>query len=311
MNYAFCHYRGRYVSDTKEYVSAIRAGFFNISYDPKKRNQMLEEIEGIIDFNSSVDLYAFAHLLYDDKGKYSISRCSSILDIIVSWNYVPAKFLLGQLYFFGLGYKTDLKKFFELTSEAAKENFIPAKNSLGVAYLNGYGCKVDVAKGKELLEECVQAHYGVAYFNIGYSYHTGSFGYPKDMYKAFGYYKEAATQYYTRACYNMAVMYLGGIGCTKDIEKGLYELKWAAELGHLKAQTKLGDIYYFGELTKKNLDSAYHFYMLAAEQKDPYGMYSVGYMIIHDEKPFIEKSIGYAWLRRAADAGYESAKKYL
>ena len=311
MNYTFCYYRGQHASTTKEYVSLFRSGFFNVSYDPKNRKKMLEEIESIIDFNSAIDLYALANLLYDAKDKYSISRCSSILDIIVSWNCVPAKHLLAQMYFNGIGYKTDLNKFFELSLEAAKENFIPSKNALALAYLNGYGCKADVAKGRELLEECVNAKYGVSYFNLGYCYYNGKFGYPKDLYKAFEYFKESANQFYPRGCFNVGFMYLNGHGCTKNVEKALEELKWAAEYGNLKAQVKLGDAYYYGEITKLNYDSAYYFYMLGAEQGDPYCMYSVGYMIIKDQKPFIDKSIGYSWIRRAADAGNESAQKFL
>ena len=311
MDYANIFYRGRYVYSTKEYVSSFRPGFFYISYDPRERKKMLEEIESIIDFYSSVDLYAFAHLLYDTGDKYALSRAYSILDMIVSWNYIPAKYLLGQMYYFGAYVEQDYSKFFALSLEAANAGFVPAKNALAIAYFNGQGCAKDWNKGRKLLEECENAKYGVGYANLGVGYFKGLYGYPKDEYKAFEYFKLASGQFNVKGTYNLALMYLSGTGCKKDVEKGLYELMNAASLGHVKAQSKVGDYYYYGEITKKNLDRAYEFYLMAAENGDPHGMYSVGYMIIYNEKPFIDRYTGIDWLRKAANLGNESAKELL
>lgn len=311
MDYTYCYYKGRYVYDTKEYLSAIRANYFNLSYNPQNRKKMLEEIERLIDWNSSVDLYAFAHLLYDEGSKSSLDRAYCVLDIIVSWNHIPAKHLLGQMYFFGAHVEKDIKKFFELSKEAALANFIPAKNSLALAYFNGYGCNVDHAKGRRLLQECMDANYGVAYYNVGVGYAQGTFGYPKDTYKACEYFKEASYQYYKSASYNLGVMYLNGNGCTKNVQKGLEELAQAASLGHLNAQKKLADIYYFGKITKKNLERAYSYYLMAAQNGDAYSMYSVGYMILNKEKPFVDRYEGIGWLQKASYLGYEAATEML
>ena len=307
MNYTFCYYRGCYVYSTKEYVNSFRANFFNVFYDVKKRKKMLEEIEKIIDFNSSVDLYAYAQLLFDDRSKDSISKCYNILDIISSWNYIPAKYLLGQLYFYGLGVKTDLKKFYSLSLEAANEDFVPGKNAVALALLNGYGCKVDCAKGRKILDECAAANYGTSLFNIGVGYYHGSYGYPNDMYKAFEYTKKASAQFHKGASFNLGLMYLIGEGCTKDVEKGLNELVNAAYLGHLKAQKKAADSYYFGKITKRKPELAYELYMMAAEQGDAYSMYSVGYMILNNEKPFGDRYVGIDGGRKAANKGWQAA----
>ncbi len=311
MDYSFSYYRGRYVYDTKDYLSAIRAGFFNVIYDPKNRNKMLDEIERLIDFYSSVDLYALAKLLYDKGKEDSLSRAYCIIDMLVSWDYVPAKYILGQMHFYGAGISKDLNRFFELSLEAANANFIPAKNALALAYFNGYGCKVDYAKGRQLLDECVKSYYSWGYYNIGIGYFNGSYGYPKDVYKAFEYFKSAAEQFHVNATYNLALMYLNGNGCSKNVEKGLSELVNAAHLGHVTSQKKLGDYYYFGKITAKNLDKAYDYYLMAAENGDAYSMYSVGYMIVNKEKAWVDRYVGIDWLRKAAYLGYESAQELL
>lgn len=311
MDYYFSYYRGRFVYDAKEYLGAIRAGFFNIVYDAKNRKKMLNEIEKLIDYNSSVDLYAYAHLLFDDGSSSSIDKAYNILDIIVSWNYIPAKHLLGQMYFYGIGVHKDYKKFYELTLEAANCNFMLSKNALALAYFNGYGCNIDYQKGQKLLEECIDAHYGMAFYNIGIGYLKGTCGYPKDIYKAFNYLKQAADQFNSKALYNVGLMYIKGDGCVKDVKKGLNELMTAASIGHLKSQIKAADSYYFGEITQKNYELAYEYYLMAAEAGDAYAMYSVGYMIVNKEKSWVERYVGIDWLRKAADLGYEAAKELL
>ena len=106
-------------------------------------------------------------------------------------------------------------------------------------------------------------------------------------------------------------MYLEGKGCTKNIQKGLQELSAAASLGHLKSQKKLGDAYYFGKITTKNLERAYTYYLMAAENGDPYSMYSVGYMIVKKEYMWVDRFEGIKWLQKASYKGYEAATKLL
>lgn len=220
MDYSKCNYKGRYVYSAKEYLNAIKAGFFNLAYDPKNRGKMLEEIERIMDYNSSVDIYALAHLLYDEGTESGYDRAYNCLDLIASWDYIPAKYLLGQMYFVGARVDKDLDRFFELTLEASKANYVPAKNALAYAYFNGYGCKVDYAKARKLLQECIDtANYGVAYYNAGVGYMQGSFGYPKDEKKAISYFQEASYQYYKSASYNLGIIYLNGQGLPQERSK--------------------------------------------------------------------------------------------
>lgn len=311
MDYTFCYYKGIHVSNAKEYLNSTRGNFFNINYNPENREKMLEEMERIIDFNKSVDLYAFAHLLFDERSESSLSRAFCILDMLVSWNYAPAKYLLGQMYYYGLSVEKDLKKFIELSMESAKENFIPAKNALSVAYFNGYGVSRNDDLGRKYLKECEDAKYGQSYANLGFLYYKGTNGFPKDLNKAFEYYKLSSYQFNRMGTYSLALMYFGGFGCTKDVKKGIYELINAAMLGDVRAQNKLGDIYYFGNDVEKDNETAYKYYLMAAKNGNPYAMYSVGYMIVKKEKLYVDKYVGLDWLRKAAYLGDESAKKFL
>ena len=213
--------------------------------------------------------------------------------------------------FAGICVEKDLDKFFELTLEASKANFIIAKNALAYAYFNGYGCKVDYEKGKKLIQECIDSDFGVAFHNAAVGYMQGSFGYPKDAKKAISYFQEAASQYYKSALYNLGVIYLNGDGCAKNIQNGLQELAKAANLGHINAQKKLGDVYYFGKITAKDLEKAHSFYLMAAENGDAYSMYSIGYMIVKKEYLLADRYTGISWLQKASYLGYKAATELL
>ena len=102
-------------------------------------------------------------------------------------------------------------------------------------------------------------------------------------------------------------MYLSGTGCSKNIEEGIKYLRNATTTGHNKAAIKLGDMYYYGESIPKDVGKAYAFYLMAAENGDAYGMYSVAFMILNGENYWVDKSVGKQWLKKAADLGNESA----
>ena len=72
-----------------------------------------------------------------------------------------------------------------------------------------------------------------------------------------------------------------------------------------------GYVNYFGEEIKKDFEKAYSYYLMSAEQGDPYSMYSLGYMIVNKEKAFIERYEGISWLQKAAYEGYEDAIELL
>ena len=101
--------------------------------------------------------------------------------------------------------------------------------------------------------------------------------------------------------------YILGTGCSKNIDMAIKYFRNAAGTGHNKAANKLGDIYYYGEGTPKDAGKAHAFYLMAAENGDSYGMYSVAYMILNGEIYWVDKSVGKQWLKKAADLGNESA----
>ena len=94
-------------------------------------------------------------------------------------------------------------------------------------------------------------------------------------------------------------------------EKGLQELAKAANLGHVNALKKLGDVYYFGKITAKDLEKAYSFYLMAAENGDAYAMYSIGYMIVKKEYLLADRYTGISWLQKASYLGYKAAPELL
>lgn len=300
-------YKGWLAFDVKNYLQLYREGWINVFYSGDMGPKLISQLPKMIDQNSNIDMYAYAQALYKHGSKEEKNKGYRIFCDLANKNFFPAYRDIGKVYFDGVCVTRNYSTAFKWFEKAARETFVIALNDLAICYFEGYGCVKDHAKGRRLLEECAQEGYGMAIYNIGIGYLKGIYGYPKDAYTAFSYFKQASSQFHNMAEYNLGLMYLSGTGCTKDIEMAIKYFRDASGTGHNKAAVKLGDIYYYGEGTPKDTGKAYAFYLMAAENGDPYGMYSVAYMILNGENYWVDKSVGKQWLKKAADLGNESA----
>jgi len=130
------------------------------------------------------------------------------------------------MYSQGQGVPQDYVKAAEFYQKSADQGFAPALAALGEMYIQGQGVPKDVEKGHGLLRDAKarrkaqeQKSQGAAYFIMGTLYFDGQ-GRPKDLAMAALLFQKAADQGEPRAQNYLGVMYLKGLGVSKDAEKG-------------------------------------------------------------------------------------------
>lgn len=97
-----------------------------------------------------------------------------------------------------------------------------------------------------------------------------------------------------------------GINIPQDLDRALRYLTVAAEDGDAISQFTLGFMYWSGRGTEPDIDKAYELFLKAAEQEVPEAMYNVAKILLaKDFEKNKDEAIG--WLRRSANAGYDTA----
>lgn len=97
-----------------------------------------------------------------------------------------------------------------------------------------------------------------------------------------------------------------GINVPQDLDRALRYLTVASESGDAISQFHLGFMYWSGRGVEPDLDQAYRWFLLAAEQGIPEAMYNVAKILM--TKDFVKnRDEAVRWLRRSANAGYDTA----
>ena len=97
-----------------------------------------------------------------------------------------------------------------------------------------------------------------------------------------------------------------GINVPQDLDRALRYLTVASESGDAISQFHLGFMYWSGRGVEPDLDQAYRWFLLAAEQGIPEAMYNVAKILL--TKDFVKnRDEAVRWLRRSANAGYDTA----
>lgn len=307
----YFNYTVWFAYDPKYYLQLHREGFICCTYDKETGKKLLSELPKLIDNDSPVDLYAYAIALYKNGDRMDKDKAFYLFDKLIDKDYLPAINAYAVCLYDGICVSKNLPGAARMFKKASDLGCVTAKYNLGNAYLNGYGVDIDIPLGTSLIEDAASRGNTSALHALGTFYYQGKYGYPKDYYSAFNYFKEASIHYQAKAAFLLADMYIKGLGCDKDIEKGLKEYQHAASLDHVPSQKFLGDVYYYGSMAPKDIDRAYSNYLRAAENGDDYAMYSVGYMIVKGEVFWVDKSIGIDWLKKASKLGNSEATKLL
>ena len=263
--------------------------------------------------------------------------------------YLPAKNILGAIYYRGIGVKQNYKMSFICQLEAAKDGDAIAMESVAFHYRNGIGCEQDIDKALEWYKKCTdivenalwQNAMGETYewkndiknakaayeraseklaracFNLAKLYHRKLIGESDYMQYAIDYYKMADEKGMTEASAVLGRIYFQGSMDNveeQDFKTAESYLSKAANDGNAESQYILGYIYEYGLNGNINHDLAIDYYRKAALQDHAQAQYSLGqllldYVLYSEPVKKIESGEAFKWIHRAYEQGHLEAKR--
>ena len=112
--------------------------------------------------------------------------------------------------------------------------------------------------------------------------------------------------------YRECLIYLSGDGVQKDLRKALLLLRKSAEMGHVKAQNRLGGAYARGDYGLSKDDAkAFEWYLRAGERGYPDAQYNVGWCYDNGVGTKEDPTKAVLWYRKSAENNFQSAIKNL
>jgi TonB family protein len=252
-----------------------------------------------------------------------------------------ASFLVGEMYWFGLGVRKDKVKsmeWFEKSAvqgnavaqnilggileqgdgvpkdpvkaaewygKAAAQGNAAAQTSLGIMFARGEGVTKNSHEAEKLFQKAASQGFAYAEYKFGLMYESGD-GVEKNDAKAVEWYQKAAIQGYPNAEFNLGGMYSHGRGVPRDVPKAMEWLEKAASHGHVGAANNLGWILAKGDGVPKDSVKAMEWYRKAAAHGDVRAFGNIGWMYEHGEGVERDDVLAYAWLTLAANHGLDA-----
>ncbi len=128
-----------------------------------------------------------------------------------------------------------------------------------------------------------------------------------DYEKAFRIFTPLAEAGDAEAQHNLAILYRGGHGVAKDLDKSRQWFLRAAEQGIAAAQYNLGYMYDMGEGVEQSDRYAFLWYRKAAEQGHSLAQTNLGVMYANGSGVAQDLKLAYVWFNLAAAQGYSPA----
>lgn len=195
--------------------------------------------------------------------------------------------------------------------QQASSSYPYAKHLIGKHYLwkEVFGFRVYRKQGMRLVKEAAEE--GSADAQIQLARHYSKQGRvvfnkqpDRDDLNCFKYYLMAAEQGHPDACFNIGIMYIEGIGCTKNNSEGLSWIKNALEYNGNQFLYNTQSFVYFDRR------SVFTHCLTLAEQGNPSAQLYVGraYLFGEDGAPHTDKGKGWGWVQKAIDQNYAEAQ---
>jgi TPR repeat protein len=127
--------------------------------------------------------------------------------------------------------------------------------------------------------------------------------------RAVSIYQTLASQGEPKAMASLGVLYLKGLGVTKDIPQAIKWLTLAAEKGDVRAETNLGSVYYDGDGVTQDFGKSVHLFSSAAASGDAGAQFALGVMNAKGQGMPRDVKRAYMWFSIAAEAGLPLATK--
>ncbi len=134
-------------------------------------------------------------------------------------------FLMGELYFSGIGVEKDNSKSFEYYNKALDLGAKKAAQEIAGFYIDGIYVKQDTDEAKKYFEIAAEAGYAFSWYNLAMIYMSGMGSTPKDEAKAVEFLKKAAKIGFRKAMEAVGKCYFNGVGVERNEEESE---KWFA-----------------------------------------------------------------------------------
>lgn len=166
----------------------------------------------------------------------------------------------------------------------------------------GKGIPEDRIKAFELCKSAVAQKYPRAYYILGRQYRLALWG-DRDVRKAIGLLKKAASLGCLQARVDLALIYIYGEDDIKDVNLGLKYAFQAARHGNADAQAMVGALYYEGKFLPKDYSKALQWLNKSKEQHCVVAYAFLANVYMHDPKMSDKFKIGLDYAEMAADGG--------
>ena len=201
------------------------------------------------------------------------------------------------------------EKALELYAEL--QNDADALTSLGFMYQNGQGCEKDETKAFELYSKAAEAKQPYALFNLAILYMNGLGGVQHDQFKAHDLHLEAATLEVVPAMYEIALMLERGLGCIQNYSEAAFWYEEGAKRGHLESYNNLGVLYKEGHGVAEDEARCFICFSKAAEGGLAQGLYNLGQLYDQGFGCEQDHDMALDYCRKAAYKGHEKAKEII
>ena len=184
---------------------------------------------------------------------------------------------LGYHYQYGLGVTKNLSTAFRYYQKAANTGNKYGQFNVGLFYLNGYFVEKNEAKALAFYKRSADQGFPMAMYEIGRIYGLG-LGLTKNSYESYKWYKKGADLDHPESVGMVGMYHIDDVIGQYNSEKAVRYLKKAIELGANNAifYLQLGDMYFKGEGTNKDLYKAYENYRKSADLGNARALYNVG-----------------------------------
>jgi hypothetical protein len=122
------------------------------------------------------------------------------------------------------------------------------------------------------------------------------------------YYQKSAQVGYAPAQYELARLYVDGLGVERNLKQAAFWYRRAADQSNAEAQNNLGSLYAKGQGVRKSQSQAAHWYGLAAAQNNPEATSNLGVMYLRGRGVRRDPVRAFQLFLRAAQMGYTAAQ---
>ncbi|GAB68101.1 SEL-1 protein [Plasmodium cynomolgi strain B] len=161
--------------------------------------------------------------------------------------------MIARRYLIGIdGVERNYKKALSYLTKAEKYDNSEAISLLGYIYLLGLGVQIDYSKATDYFIRGNKLKDPLSYNGLGYIHFFGLGNFKKNPHLAFYYFELAAKSSLSSAQFNLACLYLSGVGITQSFHNAFYWFYKSLNNGNVLAAYIIGFMHYNGIISNRN-----------------------------------------------------------